>query len=249
MNDIALALMTGGEIPVPGCQVILHQPTIYEIGYMGETQFFQALTYLCIDKSILKYSVNDEQMGHNKVDIEKINNFMLLQEIFRQDQEKKELVHELMLILFPSYSIVITPRSIIMNKEGNSLVIDEDNFPHLQGLLKEVFCLQHSDEKTFNPKGKRAEEIARKLMQARQRVAAEKRKNGENESSLAQYISVLTVGVSSMSLQNIIGLTVYQIYDLVQRLNLYMAWDLDAKCRLAGGKPEGKPDNWMKKLH
>jgi hypothetical protein len=87
-------------------------------------------------------------------------------------------------------------------------------------------------------------------MKGRQRIAEEKARNGENAGSvMAQYISTLTVGLSSMSLQDIMNLTLYQLYDLVERYMLFVNWDMDIKSRLAGGKPENQPDNWMKNLH
>jgi hypothetical protein len=30
---------------------------------------------------------------------------------------------------------------------------------------------------------------------------------------------------------------------------LWTNWDIDLKTRLAGGKPEEHPDNWMKNIH
>jgi hypothetical protein len=41
-----------------------------------------------------------------------------------------------------------------------------------------------------------------------------------------------------MGLQDIMNLTLYQLYDLVERYKLYMSWDLDIKSRLAGGSPD-----------
>jgi hypothetical protein len=38
--DIRLALMCGTDIPVPECQLIVHQPRIKEISYIGESDFF-----------------------------------------------------------------------------------------------------------------------------------------------------------------------------------------------------------------
>lgn len=84
-------------------------------------------------------------------------------------------------------------------------------------------------------------------MRARQRVAAQKGQS--NSSILSQYISILTVGVASMSLLDVMELTMYQLYDLVERYMLYVNWDIDVRCRLAGGKPDTQPDNWMKNLH
>jgi hypothetical protein len=38
--DIKLSLMTGADIPIPECQLTVHQPTIKEIGMIGEKDFF-----------------------------------------------------------------------------------------------------------------------------------------------------------------------------------------------------------------
>ena len=84
-------------------------------------------------------------------------------------------------------------------------------------------------------------------MRGRQRIAVEK---GEDKgSALVQYTSALTVGLNSMSLNDVINLTIYQLYDLVQRYSLFINWDLDIRTRLAGGKPDSQPDNWMKNIH
>lgn len=85
-------------------------------------------------------------------------------------------------------------------------------------------------------------------MRGRQRVAAIKAKEG-GDSIFTQYLSMLTIGLNSMSLQNLMDLTVFQLYDLVERYMLYSNWDLDVKQRLAGGRPDSEPENWMKPIH
>jgi hypothetical protein len=52
-----------------------------------------------------------------------------------------------------------------------------------------------------------------------------------------------------MSLLDAKKLTIYQLYDLIERYGLYVSWDLDVRCRLAGGSPNSEPDNWMKAIH
>jgi hypothetical protein len=55
-------------------------------------------------------------------------------------------------------------------------------------------------------------------MRGRQRVAAQK---GElNVSVFTQYLSILTVGLNSMSLNDVINLTMFQLYDLIERYML-----------------------------
>ena len=102
-------------------------------------------------------------------------------------------------------------------------------------------------ETTAEDQNKKAQEIAEKLMRGRKRVAEQ---NGQaNASIFSQYLSILTVGLSSMSLQELMDLTMFQLYDLVERYQLYISWDIDIKSRLAGAKPDDKPDNWMKNIH
>ena len=137
---------------------------------------------------------------------------------------------------------------MILTKDKDNILIDENNFSNLQEIFNKIFCLENAGQESFNPGNKAAKAIADKLMRARQRVAAQK--SSENQgSTLAQYLSVLTVGLHSMSLNELKDLTIYQLYDLVERYYLYVNWDLDIRQRLAGAKPDSKPDNWMKSIH
>ena len=74
-------------------------------------------------------------------------------------------------------------------------------------------------------------------MRGRQR-AAEQNAKSDGGSTLAQYLSVITVGISSMSLNDAMNLTIYQLYDLVERYSRYINWDIDIRSRLAGAKGE-----------
>ena len=169
--------------------------------------------------------------------------------------DKKKTVQQVFSLLFPNYSVSMTGRSIIFilkNDDENNqpVMIDENNFDIFQEIIKQICCLGHNSmqKSGFNPQDKRAKEIADKLMRARQRVAAQKGDNSDG-SLLGQYLSVVTVGIGAMSLENCLNLTMYQLFDLVERYSLYTAWDIDMKVRLAGGKSDKEPDNWMKNIH
>jgi hypothetical protein len=51
--DIRLALMCGTDIPIPECQLIIHQPTIKEIALIGEEDFFMGGQCFNINKNLL----------------------------------------------------------------------------------------------------------------------------------------------------------------------------------------------------
>ena len=53
MRDNRLALMTGIDIPIPECQLIAHQPTLKDIAFIGETEFFVGMQCLCISKNMV----------------------------------------------------------------------------------------------------------------------------------------------------------------------------------------------------
>lgn len=240
--DTRLSLMCGTDYPVPECQLVIHQPRIKEIALIGEADFFSGIQCLCLNKSMF---VKDESLLANT------NNFQIFMTIMQEKEaaDKKFSVQQVCTLLFPKHRVMFTPRSVLLSGEGNSIVIDESNFEFLQSALTNICCLKTGpmDQQSFNPANDKAREIAEKLMRGRQRVAAQK---GENNISIfSQYLSILTVGLGSMSLQDAMDLTMFQLYDLVERYMLYINWDMDVRCRLAGGKPENQPDNWMKNIH
>ena len=240
--DTRLALMCGTDYPVPECQLAIHQPRVKEISFIGESDFFTGIQCLCFHKSMF---IKDEN------DLANTNNFQIFMTIMQEKEaaDKRMAVQQVCALLFPSRKVSFTPRSILVTGEGQTCQIDESNFEALQAALSEICCAKTGpmDQQAFNPADEKAREIAEKLMRGRQRVAAQK--GTSNTSIISQYLSILTIGSGSMSLKDAMDLTIYQLYDLVERYMLYINWDMDAKIRLAGGKPDGQPENWMKNIH
>ena len=241
--DYRLILMCGADYPVPECQLIIHQPRINEIALIGEHDFFSGIQCLCLNKTMF---AKDETVLANTI------NFQIFMTIMSEKEavDKKIAVQQVCTLLFPDYKVLFTPRSLLFTANDKpSIQIDENNFEFLQAALSDICCMKTGpmDQQSFNPADSKAREIAEKLMRGRQRVAAQKGQS--NTSIFSNYLSILTIGMSSMSLQNLTDLTMFQLYDLVERYMLYVNWDMDVRCRLAGGKPDGQPDNWMKNIH
>lgn len=240
--DYRLAMMCGTDIPVPECKVILHQPKIKEIALIGEQDFFIGAQCLCLNKSMF---VEGKDVLANT------NNFQIFMTVMteKEAKDKKQASVDVLQLLLPKYKAMFTPRSLVLTSQDGNVTIDENNFEQLQDALRLIFCSKNGpmDQQAFNPANDKAREIAEKLMRGRQRVAAQK---GDSTSSVfSQYLSILTVGLQSMSLQDLMDLTMFQLYDLVERYSLYVNWDIDIRSRLAGGKPDKQPDNWMKNIH
>ena len=241
--DMRLALMCGTDIPIPECQIAIHQPRLKEIALIGDEDFFPGIQTLCVNKKMI---------AQGETLLADTNNFQIFMTIMQETEtaNKKEAVKQIFPLILPNHKMTFTPRSIMLMNEGQSpIMIDESNFEPFQKVLSQVFCINTGPMETqaFNPQDAKGREIAEKLMRARARVAAQK--NEGQGSIFAQYISVLTVGLQSMSIKDCEDLTMYQLFDLVERYMLYVNWDLDVKSRLAGGKPDKQPDNWMKNIH
>lgn len=237
----SLALMTGIDYPIPELQIAVHQPSIKEISMIGEKDFFLGAQVLCLNKTLY---IQDENL------LSETTNFQIFMTIMQNKEaaQTKACVNKVLSLIFPNTTALFTPRSLLLNLGDQNINIDEGNFETLQDVLKAVFCLSESGQEAFNPANEEAKKIAEKLMRGRQRVAAQKAKEG-GDSIFTQYLSILTVGLESMGLNELMNLTMFQLYDLVERYMLYSNWDLDVRQRLAGGKPDSEPENWMKPIH
>lgn len=239
--DTRLALACGTPIPIQTCGLILHQPLIKEIALIGEHTFFMGVQSLTVNKSMF---IED------KPGSEVINNFQIFMMVMAETSASKTKASTLSVLqlLFPDQKVSFTPKSIIFVKDQETHLIDEENFEDLQEVLRLIFCLKTDpmESQSFNPANDRAREIAKKLMRGRERVAAQK--GGSSGSIFGQYVSVLSIGLH-LSPTALSDLTMFQLYDLVERYYLWLNWDIDIRSRMAGAKPDKPAENWMKNLH
>ena len=147
-------------MPIPECQLVLHQPSIKEISYLGDTNFFIGAQTLALHKTMF---VQDKSV------LDTINNFQIFMTVIGEKEmaDKKKCVKDVLKLLFPDYSIMFSPQSLIFrDKDNNNLIIDESNFEALQEVVRDVFCLRSGpmDQTAFNPADAKAKEIADKLI-------------------------------------------------------------------------------------
>lgn len=233
-------------MPVPELQLIFHAPTIKDIAYMGEKQYFMAVQYLCLEK---------EQLVQDETLLLSMTNFQVLMKILEQtkDKDKKSAIITLLKLIFPDFSAAITKNSIILtmdDNDGPTILIDEQNFDIFQEVLREILCVNslfQGENVIYNPGNDRAKEIANKLMKGRRKVAEQKAGNG-NQSVLVRYISILTVA-QIITLEDCINCNMFQLFDLMDRYTKKTEWDTDRQVKLAGGKTEKQVESWMKDIH
>ena len=91
LSDFQLALMCGCDIPLATFQTVIHPLTMREIGMMGETEFFEATNYLCLEK---------EWITQDKIVLETYSNFqifMMIMNGYARDhckQQKRNAEHQ-----------------------------------------------------------------------------------------------------------------------------------------------------------
>lgn len=244
--DSRLALMTGIDFPIPDCHLIIHQPTLKEIAFIGEDEYYTGLQTLCLRNSMFG------QADDGKSLVSAYSNFQIFMAIMKGKEtlDKRKSVQQILMLFFPDYQVefIDADSMTFFDKKGDGILIDNTNFEKLQETVRQVACIGNSagEEQDYNPADTRARKIAEKLKMSRQRMAEQK--SNSHFSILTRYISSLSVGLK-MPLDAVSNLTLYQLYDLLERYSLYQAWDLDLKARLAGATGDSKVEDWMKNIH
>ena len=119
--DIRAALMTGVDIPVPSCQLVIHQPTIEEISMLGEEDFFIAIQTICLHKSMF---------DQGETLLSNISNFQIFMTIMMEKEtaDKKLAVQQLFNLIFPTLKVTFTPNSLLLTGAEQPIQIDNNNF-------------------------------------------------------------------------------------------------------------------------
>lgn len=240
-----LLLLAGSDIPFPEARVTIHQPTLKEIGYIGEKAFFMGCGFLDFSKNLLNQSDKTRLANYNDFDI-------LMSIIINSDKAVKNIVESTMLVLsliFPLYDVSVRKGkvAIILTKDNEEFEINKSNFFIFKKIIVDMFNLKASDSvDKYNPQGDMAKRIAEKFKKRHEQLSKLKEEiNPEKEISiLSRYASILAVGLQK-DLNEIMQYTVYQLYDEFQRFQLKVQWDAYIQARMAGAKDLEEVDNWM----
>ena len=244
MNN-ELLLLAGSDIPFPEARVTIHQPTLKEIGYIGEKAFFMGCGFLDFSKNLLNQSDKTRLANYNDFDI-------LMSIIINSDKAVKNTVESAMLVLsliFPLYDVSVRKDkvAIILTKDNEEFEINKSNFFIFKKIIVDMFNLKVADSvDKYNPQGDMAERIAEKFKKRHEQLGKLKEEINLEKgiSILSRYASILAVGLQK-DLNEIMQYTVYQLYDEFQRFQLKVQWDAYIQARMAGAKDLEEVDNWM----
>ena len=235
------------DIPFKGAGVVIHQPSLKEIAFIGgQDVLFPGCELLRISKDI--FSEDD------KVDLDNIRNFDILMQIFSMPlSELKnpiESAKSVLEIIFPEYDIIfIPPLEIELKKDDEKFYINRDNYDELRQIITEIFCLNRGGEEkqNYNPSGELAKRIAEKLKERHKKLAKIK-ENNQKSSIFDRYVSILSVGLQKDK-NTLMNYSVYQLFDEFERYQAKVAYDIYVQAKMAGAKDIEDVDNWMKDFH
>ena len=241
--DNELLLLSGNDIPFIEAQVTIHQPTIKEIAYIGEEAFFTRCELINFSKNILP-----EQ---DKVNLEDKTNFDILIAILRERnavmQRNRNCVEMVLALIFPWYTIDITSDAIVLEKEEERHLINNDNFETFKTIFNMMFSFSKDESRDYNPSGEVAKRIAEKLKQRHQKLA-ELKEGKQKIDILSRYVSILAVG-EHKDMNSLLNLSVYQLFDEFERFKLKMSYDIYFQAKMAGAKDLKEVEDWMKDIH
>lgn len=241
--DNELLLLSGNDIPFIEAQVTIHQPTIKEIAYIGEEAFFTGCELINFSKNILP-----EQ---DKVNLEDKTNFDILIAILRERnavmQRNRNCVEMVLALIFPWYTIDITSDAIVLEKEEERHLINNDNFETFKTIFNMMFSFSKDKTRDYNPSGEVAKRIAEKLKQRHQKLA-ELKEGKQKIDILSRYVSILAVG-EHKDMNSLLNLSVYQLFDEFERFKLKMSYDIYFQAKMAGAKDLKEVEDWMKDIH
>ena len=240
-----LLLLAGSDIPFPEARVTIHQPTLKEIGYIGEKAFFMGCGFLDFSKNLLNQSDKNRLANYNDFDI-------LMSIMIDSNKATKNTVEcalSVLSLIFPLYDVEVRKDkvAIILKKDNQEFEINKKNFSIFKQIVIDMFNLKGSDSaEKYNPQGDMAKRIAEKFKKRQEQLSKIKADANPDKdiSILSRYASILAVGLQK-DLNEIMQYTVYQLYDEFQRFQLKTQWDAYIQARMAGAKDLEEVDNWM----
>jgi hypothetical protein len=251
LNGDLAKILSGGQVPIDKCNIVITQPKLKEICAFGEDNFLMGIHFFTKADQVVK----QVKEGNSRLGM--LSDFQLLMVIIDEDKKSKNSVLEFLGLIFPDYKIRFDPGSICFLKDDSNRIIGQINpmnFIFFQSKLKTLFLPQSAElEDEYNPANDKAAEIAEKLKrgnQIRQELEQNKSKN-ENSSLFGEYISILSVGLG-IDINIFFNYTPFQLYDSFLRYQKKVSYDFYQKIVttpfMDGSKIE-EPDNWMGSIY
>lgn len=239
-----LLYFTKNDIPFIAAKTSVHNPTIAEIGLIGEDHFRIGVKLITdISEKLISQQDNFDSNELTDFDIfmSMMNNRDKEYAVYRFD------VLSVMALLFPNFSFKINKDNITLTQNEVVTFINKDTFSEFKEIVLHLFTTEKEQKEAFKPADGMAKKIADKLKKGRQKVSEKK---GDRDVNLAEVslfqrqISILSVG-ENKDINILLGYTVQQLEEEFERFQRKEACDQYRAIALAGAaKDIEAPDDW-----
>lgn len=208
-DQIALYL-SGQDVPVQECNIVIHQPTIKQIIMFKET------TFISVIQLFGKIDDNIEHIREVNSLTENFTDFQLFMAMLNQDESIKKKVNDFFELIFPQYSIEINNDDIYFYIDKQRVgMINLYNYKIFCDTIDKLFGLP-TNKKEYNPANKKAKEIAEKFKKRKEILLKQKGKKVESQSLFGSYVSILSIGMN-LDINILFNYTPFQLYDTFNR--------------------------------
>lgn len=246
MNNNSLLYFTNNEIPFPSAKLVIHNPSIKELGLISEESF--RIAHQIIVNIPKELKTQDNSVLSNKEEFEIF--IELMNQTDKKANDYKNHLMNLLTLLFPTFKIRIRRNDIQLmgtTENADTYFIDSTNFQEFQEIISEMFSSEYVEQtKNYNPADGAASKIAEKLKK-RKMKSMNNNQNAKNISLYKRYASILSIGLR-MDLNTILDYTVAQLEIQFKRYTMWMKWDLNFKMRCAGATDLDEVEDWMQEI-
>ena len=240
-----ILLDTRAPIPFPEAQITIYQPSIKEIGMTGdESRILLGVNAITKDYSQIQDKSIPTQLSNFDI-------FMtVIQEKSEQGRQIAEAVEEVLYLLFPDYKNVFTPRSILLQRDGQVNMIDANTFQKFQDIVFDMFCLAELTgvaQDDYNPGGDRARALVEQFRKKRELLAQLRKERGEDnamDSLYCRYIDILAVG-EKKDKNDLSNYSIFQLVEEFKRFQLKETFDYTIQAKMAGATKIKDAKDWM----
>ena len=246
-----LSLVGGQDIILKEFGVVVRQPKVKEISMIGEQEFYRNCYFLLVSKDTIVEQISASNPG---IDIESIYadvpEYEIVFNTISEIASAKNGMFQIFELLFPEYKISIEEIGIFFMKEGavEPVVVRPEQFELLRDYLKQILCLNPGSrgEEEYNTESSQAEAIANKLRARKKKLDSMKEKN-KSSNILGNYVSSLGIGSQSYTIDKVVDLSLFQLFDQIKRFGQWTRYDISLRAKTAGAKDVDEV-NWMEEL-
>lgn len=205
-NDIQLKLLANVPIDIDG-MVNFQLPTIREIIMMGEEQYNYYMSALLFSKDSLSDS-NDEVLG-------KMNDYEIFSSLIAYEESFQYSAMSAFSIFTDQEPKLFENGAVYFGELSEDSFLDESKWKQMQKIIRlGNYIPEKKKEEEYKAGNNKAKELIDKIMRKKKEL-----NNGNKDEKINLHSIISAVSWRTSGINDILNLTIYQLYDAYHRLN------------------------------